>query len=61
MGKLDKLAWEARAIAKHGSLKSAKQEMSKYGSKNKGIKKKRTVWGDNPEIAREAARSKKKG
>jgi len=59
MGKLDKLAWEERVIAKHGSLEAAKQHMSQYGKKAKGISK-RTVWGDNPEIAREAARSKKK-
>jgi len=60
MGKLDKLAWRERMIEKHGSIEAAQQQMGQYGSKNKGIKKKRTIWGDNPEIAREAARSKKK-
>ena len=52
--------WEAWAVKKYGSIEKARQIRSEAGKNAKGISK-RTVWGDNPEIAREAARSKRKG
>ena len=60
MAKLDKQSTIDWATAKYGSYEAYQEMRSKCGAKAKGISK-RTVWGDNPEIAREAARSKKKG
>jgi len=59
MAKLDKQSTIDWATAKYGSYEAYQKIRSDAGKKAKGISK-RTVWGDNPEIAREAARSKKK-
>lgn len=52
---IHRLAWEQLMISKYGSVEAGQEEMRRRSVKSKGVPK-RTVFKDNPELARQAGK-----